>query len=917
MAKKIFLIDGFALIYRAFFAFGTRPLITPEGQNVSALYGFFNSLFALLDRENPEYMAIVLDTSAPTFRHRMYKEYKATRQKMPDDLRSQLPILFDIIKATNIKTVSLDGFEADDLIGTLSVKAKEEDFDTYIYSSDKDLAQLVNDRVFLYEPKTNEVFDREAVKEKFGLFPEQIADYLALMGDTSDNVPGVPKVGKKTAVALLQEWTSLDRLYENIEFLTKKAVKKSLIENRELADLSKRLVLIDKEIEIDIALEEFQLRTFDYASLIGYFNKYNMTRLTKYVSDKAGKSVEIANAIKSYSSDQKKYITIKNFSELKELVKTLNGQKALAFYVECTAGHYFDSRIVGLSFSFKNDTAYFIPSSFERTAGESNGQMDLFGGSVTFDSDIEKILEILKPVLTGGKIDLYGYDLKRSLSILSNYGIKNIPVAFDLLLADYLLRSARSTHPLENIALNFLDYAVKEEKELLGSGRNKIRIEEVEISLLAIYASEKADVIYQLTNKLSEELKKDDKLNKLFYDIEIPLLTVLKKMELKGVRVNNEELLMMSKEIGLFLEKQSEKIQELAGCRFNVDSPKQLSEVLFEKMKLLHGKKGKSGVYSTDSKVLEKLKNSGEEIAAAVLEYREKSKLKNTYVDGLIKSINSKTARIHTTYNQAVATTGRLSSSEPNLQSIPIKTKSGEKIRQSFIASEGYKILAADYSQIELRILAHYCKDENLMKAFREGIDIHSLTASILFGADIENVTKIERSKAKTANFAVLYGKSKFGLSEDMGISFAEASVFIEDYFNKFSKIKSYIEEMEEVIKKSGSVETLFGRKRRIDEIRSENRNVVNSALRQAVNAPIQGTAADIIKMAMIAISKGMDKFDGVMMLQVHDELVFEIKESQVSEFSAFVKDVMENIVKLDVPLEVNIGIGDNWLQAH
>jgi len=328
ISKKIFLIDGFALIYRAFFAFGTRPLITPEGQNVSALYGFFNSLFALLDRENPEYMAIVLDTSAPTFRHRMYKEYKATRQKMP----------------------------------------------------------------------------REAVKEKFGLFPEQIADYLALMGDTSDNVPGVPKVGKKTAVALLQEWTSLDRLYENIEFLTKKAVKKSLIENRELADLSKRLVLIDKEIEIDIALEEFQLRTFDYASLIGYFNKYNMTRLTKYVSDKAGKSVEIANAIKSYSSDQKKYITIKNFSELKELVKTLNGQKALAFYVECTAGHYFDSRIVGLSFSFKNDTAYFIPSSFERTAGESNGQMDLFGGSVTFDSDIEKILEILKPVLTGGLI---------------------------------------------------------------------------------------------------------------------------------------------------------------------------------------------------------------------------------------------------------------------------------------------------------------------------------------------------------------------------------------------------------------------------------------------------------------------------------------------------------------------------------
>jgi DNA polymerase I len=894
--KKLYLIDGYGLIYRAYFAFGAKPLITKEGFNVSALYGFFSSFFALLENEAPEYMAIVLDTAAPTFRHELYSEYKATREKMPEELKNQIPLLYEMIEAAGILTISEEGFEADDLIGAISKKAPELGYKVYIYSSDKDLAQLVNDDVLIYDPKDQTIYDREGVKEKFELFPEQIKDFLTLTGDSSDNIPGVPKVGKKTAVKLLQEFGTIKGIFENIEKVSGNAVRESLQNSTDIIKLSSELVELKTDIPVEFDEEKLHIKSYDFEKLADYFYKLNMKRLLEYLEKKQGVAGERTKGDR-FDPEKYSFKEIRDKKELDQIKKRIKKSGMFSAYFEITGDHILDYKISSLAISVKEHEAYFVSPEFK----DESIQLSLFdtgGGDPVAD-----FLTDMKDILEDPGITFIGHDVKKSLHALKNYGAVINCSLSDVLIADFLVRSGTNSHDIASIARNYLHHFAADEKT---SGLEK-----------KIMSCEKAELIFRSHFKLKEALSVDDDVEKLYREVEIPLLRVLFEMEREGVLIDKKTLVDISAEMSSGAKELEKAIYLLAGEEFNLDSPKQLSQILFEKLSLKSGRKGSSGTLSTDHAVLKKLAYENIPIAELLLKYRELSKLNNTYAAGLIKYIYPATGRIHTTFLQHIATTGRLSSSNPNLQSIPIKNDLGEKIRTVFIAPKGRRLISADYSQIELRILAHFCKDPNLVEAFRNGIDIHKATASKLFGVSLEEVTKEMRIKAKTANFAVLYGKSKFGLSEDMGISFQEASDFIDIYFREFEKIKQYIEDTTIYIEQYGYVRTLFGRKREISEIRSSNKNIRSAAIRAAVNAPIQGTSADIIKMAMIKINERLKGLDAKMLLQIHDELVFEAGEDGIEKVVGIIKNEMESAAELSVPLEVNIGIGDNWLDAH
>ncbi|MBN2858519.1 MAG: DNA polymerase I [Candidatus Delongbacteria bacterium] len=896
MGKKLYLIDGYGLIYRAFFAFGARPLITKTGFNVSALYGFFSSFFALIENEAPEYMAVVLDTSTPTFRHELYPDYKATREKMPDELKSQIPLLYEMIEATGIRTISREGFEADDLIGAISKKAPEQGYTVYIYSSDKDLAQLVNENVFIYDPKEQKIVDREGVKEKFELYPDQIKDFLTLTGDSSDNIPGVPKVGKKTAVKLLQEFGTIEGIFENIDKVSGNAVRESLIASKEIIKTSSELVALRTDLEVEIDEKSLHIKSYDFEKLADYFYKLNMKRHLEYLEKKQG-VVTGRTQDDKYDPEKFDFSTINDKKDENSLIKRIKKAGRFSVVFDIVGDFVNEYGIKSTALSVKDYEAFYVSDDFET----EDVQLSLFGQEET--GAVIRFIESFKEIFEDEKLTMIGYDVKRSLHALRNSGIEVKCQVFDVLIADFLVRSGDSKRDIPSIARHYLHHFMIEGKT---NESDKQTLE-----------CEKAEILFRSHFKLKEELSVNDEVEKIYNDMEIPLTHVLFTMERNGVRVNRGVLEKISSEMQSGAKELRKSIWTLSAEEFNLDSPKQLSEVLFEKLGLKTGRKGSSGTYSTDHAVLKKLANEGHPIAELLLKYRELTKLNNTYAAGLMKYIYEPTGRIHTSFLQYVATTGRLSSANPNLQSIPIKNELGEKIRTAFVAEKGYKLISADYSQIELRILAHFCKDENLTEAFEKGIDIHTATASKLFGVPVEEVTKEMRIKSKTANFAVLYGKSKFGLSEDMGISFQEASDFIDRYFGEFTKIKEYIDDTTLHIEQYGYVKTLFGRKREIPEIRSSNKNIRSAAIRAAVNAPIQGTSADIIKMAMIKIDKKLDGTDARMLLQIHDELVFEVREELAEKFSDMIKHEMENVVELSVPLEVNIGTGDNWLDAH
>jgi DNA polymerase-1 len=891
--KRLFLIDGSNLAYRAYFAFIRNPLINSKGEHTSAVFGFTNSLWKILKEENPDYIAIVFDTKAPTFRHEIFKDYKSTRAKMPQDMIEQLPRIREMISAMNLPILEMEGYEADDLMGTLAYRAKEKGFETILVTGDKDFLQLVNDQIKVLNPrKTGEelqLLDREQVREKFGVFPEKVIDVLALMGDASDNIPGIPGIGEKTAIELIQKFGDLEEILAHPDKVTKKNVQKSLKEHLDLARLSKKLVTIETNVPLEIDLEELKKKEFNLPLLKELFKELEFTKFLDEITP-----LEVEEKVN--------YKIVDSAVELKNLIRKIEGKKELALDTETTSISPREAQLVGISISLKKKEGFYIP------VGHLEGK----------NLAMELVLSEFKPILENEKIKKIGQNLKYDLQILKRYEIDVKGISFDTMIASYLLNPSSRQHNLSKLALEILDHKMIPIDELIGSGKKQKSFATVPISKATEYSCEDADMALRLKEYFQPKIK-ELSLEKLFYEVELPLIEVLAEMEMTGVSIDVPHLKKLSLSLKVKLEELTQEICKIAGEEFNINSTQQLSKILFEKLKLTPVRKTeKKTAQSTDVGVLEELAKS-HPLPKILLEYRQLSKLKSTYIDALPELINEKTKRIHTSFNQTVTATGRLSSSDPNLQNIPIRTDLGREIRRAFIpANDGYLILSADYSQIELRILAHFSQDQTLMQSFFQGEDIHTRTASEVFGIPMDKVTLQQRREAKTANFAVIYGVSAYGLSQQTEMSPPEAARFIEIYFKRYPKVKEYLEGMIDYARKNGFVTTLLGRTRYIPEINSSNRQKREFAERTAINTPIQGTAADLIKVVMIEIAKIIreKKLLSKMILQVHDELVFEVLKSEIEIMKELVKDKMENVIRLKVPVKVDIGIGKNWLEA-
>ncbi|MBN7814307.1 DNA polymerase I [Algoriphagus pacificus] len=936
-ANKLFLLDAMALIYRAHFAFSKNPRINSKGLNTGVMLGFTNTLLEVLDKEKPTHIGVAFDTHAPTFRHEQFEAYKANRQEQPEDIGTAIPWVKEIVKAFNIPILELDGFEADDIIGTLAKQAEAEHFTVYMMTPDKDYGQLVDEHIFLYKPAFMgngvEVMGPKQICEKWDIeHVGQVIDILGLMGDAVDNIPGIPGIGQKTAVKLLKQYGTVEELIKNTADL--KGKQKENVENfAEQGLLSKQLATI--KIDVPVAFEESDLRYdgFDEEKLKMLFSELEFRTLASRIfkdgsskkasiskNDQLGlfgdapaasqkpsfefeeESVnpEILPESKTIQTTAHQYHKIKGEDAISELVSYLLLQKELCFDTETTSINAMEAELVGLSFSYLSGEAYYIPCSENR-------------------EETLQILELLKPVFENEGILKIGQNIKYDLLILKNYDIEVKGALYDTMLAHYLIEP-EGKHSMDWLSEHYLNYKPVSITELIGKkGKNQGNMRDVDEDEVTEYAAEDADITLQLKEKLDPLLKQSE-LEKLFYEVENPLINVLTEMEFEGVRIDTESLAEMS----ILLEKESKEIEnkvyELAGVRFNLASPKQLGDVLFEKLKLdPKAKKTKTGQYATGEEILSKLANE-HEIAQAILDFRQMVKLKSTYVDALPTMINSKTGKIHTTYNQFVAATGRLSSINPNLQNIPIRTERGREIRKAFVPrDENHVLLAADYSQIELRIMAAFSGDESMIEAFKNGRDIHATTAAKIFQVPLDEVTSDMRRKAKTANFGIIYGISAFGLSQRLAIPRTEAKEIIDAYFKEFPAVKEYMDGAIEKARKDEFVETILGRRRYLRDINSRNATMRGFAERNAINAPIQGSAADLIKVAMIHVHEWMkkEKLKSKMILQVHDELVFDAHKDEVEILKANIPGLMSNAIKLAVPVEVEVGTGNDWLQAH
>lgn len=926
--KKLFLLDAYALVYRAHFAFSRTPRINSKGLNTGVMFGFTNTLLEVLQKQEPTHIAVVFDTSAPTFRHEQYAEYKATRQETPEDIRISLPIVKDIVKAFNIPVIELDGFEADDIIGTLSKEACKKDFEVYMMTPDKDFGQLVNDCVFLYKPSymgsTVEVMGPKEVKEKWDIAEvEQVVDMLGLQGDTSDNIPGIPGVGPKTASRLLKEYGSVENLVANAGQLKGK-LKENIETYGAQGILSKQLAKINTEVPVEFNEKELEYTGPDEKKLKAIFEELEFRAILKRIfgddgrvsargsreeqlslfGDKAAAAIKKGSAEVVEEEEQPKkvlsqleyeYHLLDDDKKIAELRDYLLKQKRFAVGVEATSNDPKHAQLVGISFCYHKNETFYIPLLNQ-----------------------EKRLEILKPALENKLIEKVGGNLKFIFQILKNKDICLNGELFDVHLAHYVMEP-EIRHDLEAQAEFILNFLLTDRKGQFPKGRKDGVLKQIEPEVLAEAAGEDIDVVFQLRDILESELKKNDQLD-LLKKIELPLVRVLADMEYEGVRVDQITLAEMSED----LDKESRKVQSLifqvAEEEFNIGSPKQLGEILFDKLKLIEKpKKTKSGQYATGEDILVRLA-AEHDIARLILEFREYQKLKSTYVDALPKMISKVDGRIHTNYAQTVAATGRLSSINPNLQNIPIRTEKGRAIRKAFIPrDENHVIMSADYSQIELRIVSSFAGDESMIQAFREGRDIHTITASKVFGVPIEEVDPGMRRKAKEVNFGIIYGISAFGLGQNLNISRGEASDIIGAYFKEFPSIKEYMDESIEKARSQGYVETLMGRRRYLRDINSRNATMRGYGERNAINAPIQGTAADIIKLAMVNIHRWMNEEDlkSKMTMQVHDELVFDLHKDEVDYVKPKIISLMEHAVELEVPMKVEAGIGQNWLEAH
>jgi len=888
MKKKLFLIDGHSFIYRAFYA--VRPLSTSKGEPTNAVFGFWTMIRKILEQEKPAGIAVCMDKGEKTFRHEKYELYKADRPEMHEDLIKQLPVIRELLEAHRIPVFEKTGYEADDLLGTLARKAAESGFEVYIATSDKDALQLVSGQVKIYHAhKDGEVIDEDKVREKLsGLGPQDVVEVMSLMGDSSDQIPGVPGIGEKTAVKLISEFRTLDNLYKHLDKIESEKLRASLKEHEKDARLSHELATIDCHAPVEFSKDEVLIKGPDEKRLAELLQRLEFRSFAK----------EAGNApVPAPRKGKRHYVLIEGVKELEELAARIKKAAWVAVDTETTSTDPFTAELVGVSFSIEKDSGFFIPIKHDsaRVIG------------------LKDFRRVMGPVLADERIKKCGQNIKYDYCVLRENGLDLRGIEFDTMIASYLLNPLKLNHNLDSIARERLGLAKIPTSELIGTGKNQITMDRVPIDRLTEYACEDADCVFELAGLLLPELKKHQ-LERLFFELEMPLVRVLAQMEKNGVAIDTDCFGKLSRRAEHELEELTKKIHRIAGESFNINSPKQLQEILFQKLKLPAGKRGKTG-YSTDVSVLEKLAE-GHEIARLLLEYRERQKLKSTYLDALPGMLNPKDHLIHTSYNQTVTSTGRLSSSEPNLQNIPIRSELGREIRRGFVPRhKTSRLLSADYSQIELRILAHLSGDPVLSRAFHEDKDVHAYTATLLYGVPEGEVTRGMRNTAKTINFSILYGKTVFGLSRDLGVSSKEAAEFINSYFARYEKVKEFLESLKERARRDGYLTTILGRRSYFPDIASRNVMARQFAERAAVNAPLQGSAADLIKRAMIDIQEALEKraLKTLMVLQVHDELVFDVPAGELEEAKKLVREKMEHALKLTVPLKVDIAVTESW----
>ena len=963
--KRLFLLDAYALIYRAYYAFMRMPRINSKGMNTSAIFGFVNTLDDVLTREKPSHLAVVFDPSGPTFRHEAYEEYKANREATPEDIRKAVPIIKQIVEAHRIPVIEVAGYEADDVIGTLAGLAEKEGFEVLMMTPDKDYGQLVTENIKIYKPRFGgsgfDTLGVAEVLEKWGLeSTAQVIDLLGLMGDTSDNIPGCPGVGEKTAVKLLQQFGGIDNMLAHTDEI-KGALRAKVEANVEQIKFSKFLATIKTDVPVEFDEARFVIEEPDVKALVGIYEELefrshikklgirNEELGVKKVSVKENASgmgslfgneeLRIENGelgieneevkFASFDADKVNYVCVDTEEKQRELVEMLKGVKMFAFDTETTSLEVLDAELVGMSFAFqitdyrlqitdnrlqiidyrlqitdadtacRVPTAYYVPVSADR-------------------AEAQKTVDLFRAVFENEAIEKTGHNIKYDLMVLANYGVELKGQLFDTMIAHYLLQP-ELRHSMDYLAEILLKYKTIHIDELIGAkGKNQGSMRDVALDKITNYAAEDADITLRLRGVLEPQIEEMG-LKELFYEVEMPLVRVLAEMERTGVIIDDFALAQSSGVMTAEMQRIERHIREISGSNLNISSPKQVGELLFDVLKISDKpRKTKSGQYVTDEETLEGLRTK-HPVVGEILEYRGVKKLLSAYIDALPKLINGKTGRVHTSFNQTVTATGRLSSSNPNLQNIPIRDEQGKEIRKAFIASEGHVFMSADYSQVELRLMAHLSQDANMLAAFNADHDIHAATAANIYKVPIEDVTSDMRRKAKTANFGIIYGISTFGLSERLGVSRAEAKELIDGYFMSFPGVKDYIDTTIENAKRDGYVETLLHRRRYLPDINSRNANVRGYAERNAVNAPIQGTAADVIKIAMVKIADRL-KREGLkaeMLLQVHDELNFNVPLDELERVKALVREEMESAMKLSVPLRVDIGVGANWLEAH
>jgi DNA polymerase-1 len=935
--KKLFLLDAFALIYRAYFAFSNNPRVNSKGLNTSAVFGFTNTLLDVIKKEQPTHIAVVFDTAEPTVRHTEYTEYKANREEMPEDLAASLPYIFDLLEGLNITTLKSDGFEADDIIGTLAKEASKKGFVTYMMTPDKDYGQLVSDNIFIYKPGYKggppEKLGVTEVCARYGIErPEQVIDILGLMGDAVDNIPGIPGVGEKTATSLIQQFGSVENLLQNTDQLKGK-LKEKVEQHKEQALFSKKLATIIIDAPVPFVEEELVAREYNREKLEQVLNELEFRRLAQQllgvtISDTV--SEEDATAIskktkpgqmdifgntgaeeeesevvttplmKTIDTVPHQYYIAQTKTERDQLIQLLNAQPAFAFDTETTGLDVLTAEIVGLSFSWKAHEGWYVPIPEDR-------------------NEAQQILEEFRSVLESNHIIKVGQNIKYDYNILWRYGIQVRGTMFDTMIAHYLIQPDMR-HNMDVLSETYLNYKPVSIEALIGKkGKTQLSMRDVPLNVITAYAAEDADVTWQLKETFAPMLQESGT-EKLFREVEMPLMPVLAAMEQEGIRLDTEALHLYSADLEKEIIALDQEIQQMAGTPFNVSSPKQVGDILFEVLKVAEKpKKTKTGQYATGEDILQKLAGK-HPIINKILEYREVVKLKNTYVDALPLMVNTATGRVHTSFNQVVAATGRLSSDNPNLQNIPIRTSKGREIRRAFIArDEHHVLLSADYSQIELRIIASLSKEHNMIEAFKSGHDIHAATAARVYGVELDAVTSDMRRNAKMVNFGIIYGISAFGLAERLNIPRKEAQEIIGQYSMQYPAIKEYMDGQIAFAKEHGYVETILGRRRYLRDINSANAVVRGFAERNAINAPIQGSAADMIKLAMIRIHRELNEggYKTKMLLQVHDELVFDVPLTEVDRVKHIIEDGMRNALTMDVPIEVGMGTGKNWLEAH